>query len=241
MLDEKKKSKSPSPSSRSRSPFSPPSPTFSRNSSAKHPDDDAFLESTISYLGSPPAKTLGLAIPVRPPPALSSTERTHGAAHDDAVYHEPRRTASTRKPVPKDVPSAISDVLDSPWPIPPSSPTPTGGSTRHSPGHSPTSSAGEKMTTNYVYPSSAMSPTSDISSPSLYSTSTHQPYGERPFEGSGIAVPTPFPAHKVVVKRTSLRSLHRSLSSDFSHRFCPSPSPSGHRDVIHMTVVREMA
>ena len=239
MLDEKK-SKSPSPSSRSRSPFSPPSPTFSRNSTAKHEDDEAFLESTISYLGSPPAKTLGLAIPVRPPPpALSSPERTRGAVDEQKMYHAPRRATSTRKPVPKDVPSAISDVLDSPWPLPPSSPTPTGGSTRHSPGHSPTSSAGETAMASHIYPS-AMSPTSDVSSPSLYSTSTHQ-YGERPFEGSGIAMAAPVPAHRVVIKRTSLRSLHRSLSSDLSSRFCPSPSPSGHRDVIHMTVVREMA
>jgi len=116
-------------------------------------DDQAFMASTLSYLGSPTAKSLGIPSPSLqvPPPVVTQPLRS---AFDISLL--PPKPASpppvpsanlnrALKAVPAGVPTdvdeatpaaptstTISAILEASWPVPPSSPTPSQSPSRHS-------------------------------------------------------------------------------------------------------------
>ncbi|KAG6860871.1 hypothetical protein C0995_006551 [Termitomyces sp. Mi166 len=123
-----------------------PSPPTSRaatpsSSSATSPtlcgEDDAFIKSTLEYLGSPTAKTLGIALPslmipsspvtspiVSPPPVYVSprTATHHDILESPASIRSNHNMPPSPRHVPIDVESVISSVFDASWPQPPPSP-----------------------------------------------------------------------------------------------------------------------
>nr|AVI69651.1 pheromone receptor [Cyclocybe aegerita] len=135
------------------------SPTPSNSSVAE--DDQAFMNSTLTYLGSPTAKTLGIASPVPavisspprhameltiPPRPVSPPPMAPKAKPSIPQIQMPSPTSSNNvlylaspKPINVDVPSSISSVFEASWPIPPASPTPSLSPSRRgngSPSHS---------------------------------------------------------------------------------------------------------
>ncbi|KAJ3502538.1 hypothetical protein NLJ89_g8842 [Agrocybe chaxingu] len=135
------------------------SPTPSNSSVAE--DDQAFMNSTLTYLGSPTAKTLGIASPVPavisspprhameltiPPRPVSPPPMAPKAKPLIPQIQMPTPTSSNNvlylaspKPINVDVPSSISSVFEASWPIPPASPTPSLSPSRRgngSPSHS---------------------------------------------------------------------------------------------------------
>ncbi|KAF8154019.1 pheromone A receptor-domain-containing protein [Crassisporium funariophilum] len=214
-------------------PSSCSSPTASVQSATT--DDEQFMASTMSYLGSPTAKTLGIAVkPLQyPSPALSPQSRTCTLEIPEKPTTPPPFPPQTNvvrnapsKAVPVDVPSTMSSVFDASWPVPPVSPVPSLSYSRHgshSRSHSPASSAGEET---FGYP--------------LYQTITPPHLRTRPFESCSISSLSeitssvvPVSPLKALVKRPSLRGLRRSWSRDrMGHGNAPN-------EVIHMTVVKE--
>ncbi|CAA7263992.1 unnamed protein product [Cyclocybe aegerita] len=135
------------------------SPTPSDRSVAE--DDQAFMNSTLTYLGSPTAKTLGIASPIPaalgspprrameltiPPRPVSPPPMAPKAKPSIPLIQVPTPTSSNNvlylaspKPINVDVPSSISSVFEASWPLPPASPTPSLGPSRggnRSPSHS---------------------------------------------------------------------------------------------------------
>ncbi|KDR78091.1 hypothetical protein GALMADRAFT_245094 [Galerina marginata CBS 339.88] len=232
VLDEKKfKWKGSRRNSKSLSPSVCSSPTPSHHSITE--EDQQFMASTISYLVSPTAKSLGIEPPLQVPPAAMSPPRR-------ALEIPPRPTSPPPIPkpksalkAPKNVPvdvDAIGSVLDAPWPVPPESPTPSLSRSYHSnrsPSHSRSHSPASSTEETFGYP--------------LRPTLTPPHLRTRPFEGSSISSfvveTTPSPPSpsfkKVPVKRTSIRSLRRTWSKE---RIGQAYAAS---EVIHMTVVQE--
>ncbi|KAF8963271.1 pheromone A receptor-domain-containing protein [Flammula alnicola] len=235
-LDEKrpkrKTSKSPSPTFCSTP--TPSNRSVSPSNKSITDEDQAFMASTLSYLGSPTAKTLGIAPPIQIPlPAQSPLVRRTLEIPPRPTSPPPIPTPkSIMKPAPKFVPEdvepTLSSVLHAAWPIPPVSPTPSLPSSRHgtrSRSHSPASSAEETI----GYP--------------LYPTITppHRRTG-RPFEGSSISsfvVPdappaSPAPSNKMTsAMRPTIQTLRRSWSKERLGQGLPA------NEVIRMTVVQE--
>lgn len=199
-----------------------PSPSPTTASPTVCGDEEAFIASTLDYLGSPVAKTLGITPPalvISPPPVYVSpckatpdtttSPTTPRSLHD--VPPSPRR-------VPADVESVISSVLDASWPQPPPSPlklVDTASKTRSS---SPPQSAD----LTFGYP--------------LYPAVTPPHRQSKPFDSSSISSVSDIPAlPQVRSKRPSIRSLKKSRSGERVqvHGYAPS-------DVIYMTVVKEV-
>jgi pheromone a factor receptor len=83
-------------------------------------EDNAFSASTIQYLHSPTAHSLGLQFPIVSPPSPVKTV-------NDATQRQPSRQLvklAVPQTVPDDVESTISSIFDAPWPQPPHSPPP---------------------------------------------------------------------------------------------------------------------
>ncbi|PPQ94223.1 hypothetical protein CVT25_006649 [Psilocybe cyanescens] len=140
-------------------PDSPLIPCVSPATRAITEDDQMFMESTISYLSSPTAKTLGIVPPLQVPPAAKSSPphlaveippkpTSSPAPKPKSILKSPRSPPS--KPVPTDINEPIGSVFDTTWPVPPISPVPTMAfSSKHAPrarsrSHSP-GSAEEEM------------------------------------------------------------------------------------------------
>ena len=203
------------------------SPTLSHKSTTQ--EDQAFMESTISYLGSPTAKTLGIAAPLVPPPPAAFSPPPRSAFEIPLKPSSPPPPAPNSKPKsilkapPKSVPvaveSRITSVLDANWPVPPESPTPSRSHSRHGSGlsrsHSPASSAEETV----GYP--------------LHPTVTPPHLRTRPFEGSNVPPHTGVSPRQAALRRPSIRALHKSWSRE---RLGQGNTGS---DVIYMTVVKE--
>ncbi|KAG6811096.1 hypothetical protein H0H92_008984 [Tricholoma furcatifolium] len=113
-----------------------PSPSLTNTSPTMCGDDEAFMKSTMDYLGSPVAKTLGisppsLAIPSSPVMSPILSPAPIHVSPRKATYYEPtltptsvRNTQEMPPPprnVPSDVESVISSVFDATWPQPPQS------------------------------------------------------------------------------------------------------------------------
>ncbi|KAG5340706.1 Pheromone B beta 1 receptor [Termitomyces sp. T112] len=114
---------------------STPSPSPSATSPTVCGEDDPFIKSTLEYLGSPTAKTLGIApsplmIPtspvlspiLSPPPAYVSPRKA--TYHDTSLasptsVHSNHNMPPSPRHVPADVESVISSVFDASWPQPP--------------------------------------------------------------------------------------------------------------------------
>ena len=204
------------------------SPTPSHKSITE--EDQAFMESTISYLESPTAKTLGIAAPLMVPPVAVSPPPRNAFEIPPKPSSPPPLAPGSKpksilkappKSVPVDVEPAITSVLNANWPIPPASPTPSRshssqGSWR-SASHSPAASSEEGI----GYP--------------LRPTVTPPHLRTRPFEGSNVPPPTNVSPRKSAHRRTSIRTLHKSWSRERIGLGNPG------NDVIYMTVVKETA
>ncbi|EAU87394.2 pheromone receptor [Coprinopsis cinerea okayama7 len=262
--------KSPSPTKRSRSLKSPPiSPVSSRSPSSASfrggdiqspitpstgpmsAEETAFMNSTISYLGSPPAHTLGVSAPLQASSPSPVTVRQPPSHPTIPAYHLPRRPVPVLKvaivadpvlpladaaklpatPVaklstpPKAPRPQIDSVFQADWPVPPVSPSPTASVSSRYETRSPTLST-----------RSSIGACSDV--PSYY----RQPHteGGRPFEGSSVAMHSPTPQrshghHRTPSLKPSLQSLRASWE-----RMRHGSSPVGYPgEGIHMTVVQE--
>ncbi|GLB44324.1 hypothetical protein LshimejAT787_1602540 [Lyophyllum shimeji] len=195
-----------------------PSPSPTTASPTVCGDDEAFIASTLNYLGSPVAKSLGMApalvvsplpvyvSPCKATPDATTSPTTPRSAHDVPPY--PRR-------VPADVESVITSVLDASWPQPPPSPLKLASKFRSS---SPTESAD----LTFGYP--------------LHPAVTPPHRQSKPFDGSSISSISDIPPlPQVRPKRPSIRSLKKSRSGDKVQVHGRAPS-----DVIYMTVVQEV-
>ncbi|KAF8890815.1 pheromone A receptor-domain-containing protein [Gymnopilus junonius] len=207
-----------------------PSPTSVKESVMD--EDLEFMTSTLSYLRSPSAKSLGIATPLQvPPPVKTPPPRTafEIPPKPSSPPPLPKPILKTPQNVPVDVEPSINSVFDVAWPIPPSSPTRSlsrscFSSGSRSPSHSPASSA-EEVDAYPLYP--AVTPVHPRS---------------RPFEDSCISFhvasvpssPGP-PIKKTIPKRPSLQNLRRTWSKERLEQ--------GHDsvEVIHMTIVQETA
>lgn len=220
--------------STSPSPSRTPSPTSSSDAG-----DEIFKASTLSYLVSPAAQSLGLSSPSTPaqitPASTSPTSTSPTLSFPSSIdpIAVPRTVASLspmshsllptrpRQPIPDDAASTISSLWNAPWPEPPKtvpiSVTPRKGANSRS--HSPASSS--EHTIGYpLLPS--------VTPPYLQS---------RPFQGSNVAPLPDMPVvtlpQKLVPKRPSVRGLHRN----WSREKLSTPQHSG--EIIYMTVVKE--
>ncbi|KAH9476716.1 Pheromone B beta 1 receptor [Psilocybe cubensis] len=220
------------------SPLICASPTMSCRSISE--DDQMFMESTISYLSSPTAKTLGILPPLQIPPpakapppplAIEIPQRAvtpPPALKPKSILKAPRSPPS--KPVPTDIDEPINSVFDAAWPVPPLSPVPTMAfSTKRAPrprsrSHSPASAAQE-----VGYP--------------LCQTSTPPHRRARPFEGSSISsvdseiIPSPLSptSRKAAHRQTGVYGLRKVWSKERLGQGSPASQ------AIHMTVVKEIA
>ncbi|KIM42054.1 hypothetical protein M413DRAFT_445226 [Hebeloma cylindrosporum] len=219
-LDEKKTKRKGSPRhSKNLTASACSSPTPSHRSTTE--EDQAFMASTISYLGSPTARTLAAAFSPPPrngfeiPPKPSSPPPPVPTSKPKSILKAPPKS------VPVDVEPTINSVLDANWPVPPESPTPSRSHSRHGSGrsrsHSPASSAEEAI----GYP--------------LRPTVTPPHLRTRPFEGSNVPPNANVSPRKPILKRPSIRSLHKSWSRERLGQGHPGS------DVIYMTVVKETA
>ncbi|KAH6890839.1 pheromone receptor [Coprinopsis sp. MPI-PUGE-AT-0042] len=222
----KSASSSPTPSSQQQFPVS-------AKVSQMSAEDTAFMNSTISYLGSPPAQSLGVSSPTleRPPafhlprkplPALSVTiDDPVLPWADSPVLGSPARLAA-RTPSVKSAKPQIASVFEAEWPIPPSTPSP--------------------VCSRYA----TRSPTHSIADSTYSDVPSYYREG-RPFEGASIIIPaSSHSGHSPEAIDHSGRgpALKRSLQSlriSWDRvRHGSSPSVSG-PDGIRMTVVRETA
>ncbi|KAF9468429.1 pheromone A receptor-domain-containing protein [Collybia nuda] len=201
------------------------SPSPSPTSTA---EDDAFMVSTLDYVVSPTAKSLGIGTPtalLSPPPVYSSPrkpvyEKQPISIPSPTNAHSTHSTPPPRN-VPDDVQSVISSVFDAAWPHPPVS-TPSSLS-RH---------------TGRSRSSSPVSLEPSFGCP-LYPSITPPHRQSRPFQGSSVsslpeapASPSPQPK-KGLPKRPSVSSLRRTLSGEKFSVYAPG-------EVIYMTVVKEI-
>jgi len=201
-------------------------PSPSRSSSCQ--EDDAFMASTLTYLGSPTAHILGLP----PRPITSSLVYTspQKAAHDilpckpmptHTPVDSPRELDTARLSVyiPEDTASTISSIWNAPWPQPPSS---------VSSSHHTSRSRSE---------SDSPTPSNDTFGCPLDPSITPHLQLE-PFLGQNVSpvprVASP-PKSKQVEKSPSIKNLRRSWSRDglgHGHGYAPG-------EVIYMSVVKE--
>lgn len=233
-----------SPSMRSVSP----SPT-----SRYTPDEDkAFMESTMNYLGSPTAKSLGLSALQIPPPALSPPARmaydmSPVASHASTSPSTPvRKQRSMSRPspkfVPEDIEPTIGSVLNERWPLPPTSPTPSlSSSTRfgtRSRSHSPASSAEEIV---------ASALPSGFTNPPVPIYATHPGLAQaRPFDASSISSfvvpeagppPSPSPAGKMAsLVGPGARTLGKRWSRERLRKGVHRSAEGIQMTVVHETV-----
>ncbi|KAF8630086.1 hypothetical protein AX17_005484 [Amanita inopinata Kibby_2008] len=114
-------------SSRGKTPTTPQRSSSFRSVADTTPtvmDDDAFLASTLTYLGSPTAHSLGLVTPLVP---LVPVPRAHSPPRKVASSPTPVKslaTPTTPKPRPiSGAESMISSVFDASWPQPPVTPS----------------------------------------------------------------------------------------------------------------------
>ncbi|KAG6916883.1 hypothetical protein DXG01_004792 [Tephrocybe rancida] len=216
---------------------STPSPSL-RGTSTVCGEDDAFVKSTLDYLGSPVAKTLGISPPplmiplspatstiISPAPAYFSPSKPthHALAKSPTSVRSSHDMPPSPRHVPSDVESVISSVFDASWPQPP--PSPPRASSAASRYHTATS---QPILT-------ASSP--DIG-PRVASGTVPTHRHVRPFEGSSISSLVDFPAlSQLRPKRTpsvkSVKSLIRTFSAEKVH--------DGRGPVIYMHVVNEVA
>jgi pheromone a factor receptor len=123
MLSDSRKSKGFLPKIKTKSAYSytistSPEPSSSSSHCTTFPDDDTFMSSTLSYLGSPAAQTLGLsthASVCAPPSPLLRTQLPKGPPRTVPPPEIPRIIL----PKPDDAVSTISSLWDKPWPQPP--------------------------------------------------------------------------------------------------------------------------
>ncbi|KAF5378592.1 hypothetical protein D9615_007161 [Tricholomella constricta] len=210
-----------------------PSPSPTVASPTVCGEDEAFIASTLDYLGSPVAKTLGITSPallVSPPPVYVSPRKaspdvtafpttsptTPGSMHN--MPHPPRR-------VPTDAESVISSVFDAAWPQPPPSPPKlVAASKYHSSSSSRSSSPTDSADLTFGYP--------------LYPAITPPHKRSKPFQGSSISsisdIHVPAQSQARSKRGPSVKSLRRTFSSE---KVVQGYAPS---DVIYMTVVKEV-
>ncbi|KAG5652720.1 hypothetical protein H0H81_003971 [Sphagnurus paluster] len=190
-----------------------PSPTAASPTVCGH--DEAFMTSTLEYLGSPTAKSLGIippALVISPPPVHVSPRK----ANNSPI---PPRSPLSPQQVPSDVASEISSVFDASWPQPPPSPPRLDNMSKYRSSARSTSPRAEPSSFGYPL------------CPSL--TPPHKQ--SKPFHGSGISSVSEIPVlpqarHK---RGPSVKSLKRTLSGE--------KSAHASSDAIYMTVVKEVA
>jgi pheromone a factor receptor len=255
-----KKSKSVGNSSRYSSPS--PSPTAASMASG----DEIFMASTLSYLGSPPAQSLGIASPRNPIQAPSPTYAVPRRAIDlsppspvtptpSIALNQVRVTAvppsTTSKEKPKS--SAIASVLEANWPAPPVSPVPSVPSRYGSPSSSPSSYSTPTSTPPRSRSHSPALPEDEIDDhgypPSLFIAPpfhmmTRNP---RPFEGSSISSMSDIGASSTPTVGAGSRPWSSTLKRgpslmSLQRKISREGIEQGYfpsNDVIHMTVVQE--
>jgi pheromone a factor receptor len=176
-------------------------------------DDDTFMSSTLSYLGSPVAQTLGLNSPSACAPcALSSPVQTQPPKEPPRTY-APADIPRIIKPIPDDAKSTISSLWDKPWPQPPATipiPSPS----------SPTFQSRSQMATTPGSASQVVYPA--VVPPNLRTS---------PFEGACIS-PGP---HSPVVPKAAL-SRRPSMKDLRENGDVAGYAP---HEVIYMTPIRE--
>jgi len=178
-------------------------------------DDEVFTASTLSYLSSPVAQSLGIRIPspvLSPPPAYTSPVKADhvsstppGAKGSELPGHVPQA-------VPEDASSTISSIWDAPWPQPP--PTDISPLSLSAPARPDSPLSVEE----FGYP--------------LHPSITPPHLQSRPFQGHPVSpsVPDLKQSHS---RKSSLKNLRRTWSKEAMNRgYAPS-------DVIYMTVVKE--
>ena len=215
------------------------------------------MDSTMSYLGSPTAKSLGLSALQIPPPALSPPARmtydmspaSSPASASPSTPVRKQRSISRPSPkyVPEDIEPTIGSVLNERWPLPPTSPTPSlSSSTRYgarSRSHSPASSAEEIVAS--ALPSGFANPTVPI-----YPTH-HGPAQARPFDTSSVSSsfvvleagppPSPSPGGGRMASLVSpgMRTLGRKWSTERLRKGVHRSAEGIQMTVVHETVVHD--
>jgi hypothetical protein len=196
-------------------PRSPPPPSLSNQaSSGCASSDDIFMASTLEYLTSPTAQSLGLSSPVR------------------ATQNSPIAIPSLVVPRSKDMrdtdlemaESTIDSIYSVPWPLPPSDSSPASPS---------------RNTTLVRTCSLASSSSRDSFGFELYPTTPLEGHS-RPFQGTMSPVKAtvllPAPTKRAGVRIPSVRRNLRQQWSKESLGKRHSPSAS---DIVYMTVVQE--
>ncbi|KAF8060136.1 pheromone A receptor-domain-containing protein [Lyophyllum atratum] len=203
-----------------------PSPSPTTASPTVCGDDDAFIVSTLDYLGSPVAKTLGITPPallISPPPVFVFPRKaTLDAMTSPTTPRSLRNAPPSPRRVPTDVESEISSVSDASWPQPPPSPLKFVDTASKFRSSSPMDSADLA----FGYP--------------LHPSVTPPRHHSKPFEGSSISSLSSIYSIPALTqtrhKRPSVKSLKKSLSSEKVQVRGYAPG-----DVIYMTVVKEVA
>lgn len=208
------------------------SPSSSNESSSTSPEDDAFIASTLNYLESPVAQTLGLHSPLISPPPIYTSPLAPAFDYSLAGLSPKRvepltltRKGDAAQPIPEDAKSTISSIWEAPWPIPPA----TVPVVPPSPSRSPSRAHFR------IRPHSASSSEDTFGYP-LYSTTE-----TRPFQGPGIsplsstiALPdVKTEGHVTRTPSTLRRNLRRAWSREAISRAYAA------QEVIYMTVVKE--
>ncbi|KAJ2916350.1 hypothetical protein MD484_g4055, partial [Candolleomyces efflorescens] len=239
------------------------SPTTGQMSS----EDQAFMDSTLSYLGSPTAHTLGIASSslsapqshLAVPASTSTPVRTPAAAPTVVVPRKvvpplslviadpvlPRdtpefMTPTVRSPAPVKPGTTISSVIRADWPVPPQSPSPVASlssSSRHG-ARSPTHSASSSIEEEVTsYTSHTFSSSALTQPPNAY---------VRPFESSGAAAvyggfvsPQQYGSSTSMGRGPSLKASLQSLRDSWDKGRTKHNSGQSPRDGILMTVVQE--
>jgi len=213
------------------------SPTPSGEASPTE-EDKAFMTSTLSYLGSPTAKTLGISSPPQFQAAVNSPPRTLEIPPKPLSPPPPvpvqrsTSTRSNRSPRIDAPPENISSVLGIPWPAPPMSPS-------HSIPPTPVKTRARSASRSC----SPATPTDgQLTGYPLHPTVTPPHLHKRPFENSSISSlsdmshtisPTAQKPLKSALKRPSIKNMRRSWSKERLGSGYATP------EVIHMTVVQE--
>ncbi|TFK26923.1 STE3-domain-containing protein [Coprinopsis marcescibilis] len=191
-------------------------------------EDTAFMNSTISYLGSPPAHALGVTSPLEAPRPVHSVQRKAipplllTIADPVLPRGEPDvPTPAVRSPRAR---PGIPSVFQAEWPVPPTSPSPvSSASSRYDRSRSPTYSIGSSIDDDAgISPYTSRGPI-------------------RPFEGSSvpsprsrtIGLPSPISPERGPSLKRSIQNLRMSWER-MRH-----PSTSTHSEGIIMTVVQE--
>ncbi|KAF9522498.1 hypothetical protein CPB83DRAFT_864350 [Crepidotus variabilis] len=249
----------------------PPSPTCTSPTPSTYStadEDRVFTASTLSYLGSSTAKSLGIsslpsppppppaakipspapsALPQRPeimiqiPPVPTSPPPAPPIALVRSRSRESERSRNPERPGTNA--ETLSTVLDASWPLPPNSPVPSLVPSRHA-GRT-RSRSGSVIRSG----SGSGSPTSSVEEgPSfgypLYPAVTPPHLRSRPFEGSSITSVSdisvsPTPSPIKPLKSILKRPSIKSLRRSWSKESLGQGQGQVTADFIHMTVVQE--